>query len=90
MCHVHDLLGFIRSKRTAEQVNLPVGKPLLDDLVTGMLSLEDLAPRIRQLRQHQEQLQTTRWEMETVLSDRKVELGMMRPYQSMYWICEVY
>lgn len=44
-------------------------------LETGVLSLEDLAPRIRQLRQHQEQLQTTRWELENALSDKKVELA---------------
>ena len=48
---------------------------LYDALETGMLSLEDLAPRIRQLRKHQEQLQATRWELETALSDKKVELA---------------
>jgi len=48
---------------------------LYDALETGMLSLEDLAPRIRQLRQHQEQLQATKWELETTLSDRKVDLA---------------
>jgi len=48
---------------------------LYDALETGILSLEDLAPRIRQLRKHQEQLQATRWELETALSDKKVELA---------------
>ena len=50
---------------------------LYDALETGTLSLEDLAPRIQALRQRQEQLQTTRWELEQILSDRKVELADM-------------
>jgi site-specific DNA recombinase len=50
---------------------------LYDALETGTLSLVDLAPRIQALRQHQEQLQTTRWELELLLSDRKVELADM-------------
>jgi len=48
---------------------------LYDALETGTLSLEDLAPRIRQLRKHQEQLQATKWKLETALSDKKVELA---------------
>ena len=50
---------------------------LYDALETGTLSLGDLAPRIQALRQRQEQLQTTRWELEQILSDRKVELADM-------------
>jgi len=34
-----------------------------------------LAPRIQQLRQRQEQLQSKRWELEALLSDRRVELA---------------
>ena len=48
---------------------------LYDALETGTLSLEDLAPRIQALRQRQEQLLTTRWELESLLSDRRVELA---------------
>ncbi|MBA7701386.1 hypothetical protein ES703_110122 [subsurface metagenome] len=48
---------------------------LYDALETGTLSLEALAPRIQTLRQRQEQLQTTRWELEQILSDRRVELA---------------
>jgi site-specific DNA recombinase len=50
---------------------------LYEALETGTLSLEDLAPRIQALRQRQEQLQSTRWELEQILSDRKVELADM-------------
>jgi site-specific DNA recombinase len=50
---------------------------LYDALETGTLKLEDLAPRIQALRQRQEQLQTARWELEQILSDRKVELADM-------------
>ena len=47
---------------------------LYDALETGSLQLSDLAPRIQRLRQRQEQLHTARWELENLLSDRKVEL----------------
>jgi site-specific DNA recombinase len=50
---------------------------LYDALETGTLNLEDLAPRIQALRQRQEQLQSTRWELEQILSDRKAELADM-------------
>jgi site-specific DNA recombinase len=48
---------------------------LYDALETGSLKLADLAPRIQRLRQHQEQLNATRLELEGMLSDRKVELA---------------
>jgi len=47
---------------------------LYDALETGKLGLNDLAPRIQQLRYRQEQLQSRKWELETLLSDRRVEL----------------
>ena len=50
---------------------------LYDALETGKVSLDDLAPRIQQLRLRQEQLQVTRWELERLLSDRRVELADM-------------
>lgn len=48
---------------------------LYDALETGKIQLADLAPRIQQLRQRQEQLQATRLELEQELSDRRVELA---------------
>ncbi len=48
---------------------------LYDALETGKIQLADLAPRIQQLRQRQEQLQIARWGMEQQLSDRRVELA---------------
>jgi len=48
---------------------------LYDAIETGQIKLADLAPRIQQLRQRQEQLQSTRMELEIQLSDRRVELA---------------
>ncbi len=48
---------------------------LYDALETGTLTLGDLAPRIQALRLRQEQPQTAIWELDTLLSDRKVELA---------------
>ena len=48
---------------------------LYDALETGKLGLDDVAPRIQQLRYRQEQLQSRKWELETLLSDRRVELA---------------
>ena len=48
---------------------------LYDTLETGKLGLDDLAPRIQQLRHRQEQLQSRKWELEVRLSDRRVELA---------------
>ena len=46
-----------------------------DALETGKLGLDDLAPRIQQLKYRQEQLQSRKWELEALLSDRRVELA---------------
>ena len=48
---------------------------LYDALETGKLSLEDLAPRIQELRQRQQKLQASKWEAEALLSDRRVQLA---------------
>ena len=48
---------------------------LYDALETGKLGLDDLAPRIQQLRHQQEKLQSKKWELEAFLSDRRVELA---------------
>jgi len=48
---------------------------LYDAIETGKLNLDDVVIRIRDLRQHQEQLQTRRVEIESQISDRKVELA---------------
>jgi hypothetical protein len=48
---------------------------LYDAIETGKLNLDDVVIRIRELRQRQEQLQTKRLEIESQMSDRKVELA---------------
>jgi hypothetical protein len=48
---------------------------LYDALETGKIGPDDLAPRIQQLRHQQEQLQSTKRELEALLSDRRVELA---------------
>jgi len=48
---------------------------LYDAIETGKLNLGDVVVRIRNLRQHQEQLQAKRIEIESQMSDRKVELA---------------
>ena len=47
---------------------------LYDALETGKIELDDLSPRIRQLRQQQQQLQARKWELEALLADRHKEL----------------
>ena len=47
---------------------------LYDAVETGKLDLDDLALRIKELRQRQEQLQNRRIEIENQISDRRVEL----------------
>ncbi|MGD0780277.1 MAG: recombinase family protein [Dehalococcoidales bacterium] len=47
---------------------------LYDAIEAGKLNLDDLIVRIRDLRQRQEQLQAKRIEIESQMSDRKVEL----------------
>ena len=46
---------------------------LYDALETGKVDIEDLAPRIKELRFKHEQLQNRKYELECNLSDRKVE-----------------
>ena len=48
---------------------------LYDVIETGKLSLDNLAQRIRQLKERKEQLQTRKWELEWQLKDRKVEIA---------------
>ncbi len=48
---------------------------LYDAIETGKLTLDDVVVRIRDLRQRQEQLQAKRVEIESQMSDRKVELA---------------
>ena len=48
---------------------------LYDALETGKIQIADLTPRIQQLRQRREQLQTVKFELEQELSDRRVELA---------------
>jgi len=48
---------------------------LYDALETGKMGLDDLTPRIQQLRHRQEQLQSRKWELEALLSERRVELA---------------
>jgi site-specific DNA recombinase len=47
---------------------------LYDAVETGKMGLDDLAPRIREQRQRQEQLQAKRIEIEAGMSERRVEL----------------
>jgi site-specific DNA recombinase len=48
---------------------------LYDALETGKISLEDLSPRIQQLRDRQKQLHVAEWELEALLSNRRLELA---------------
>lgn len=48
---------------------------LYELLETGKLELADLAPRIKELRTRQEKLLATKVQLETSLSDRRVELA---------------
>ena len=48
---------------------------LYDALETGKVQIADLAPRIQQLRQRREELQSVKFELEQELSDRRVELA---------------
>ena len=41
----------------------------------GKIQLDDLAPRIQQLKQRRERLHPVRWEIEQQFSDRRVELA---------------
>ncbi len=55
---------------------------LYDAIETGKIKLDDLAPRIRELRDRQEKLLTRRSEIELAMSDRKVELADMKLVKS--------
>ncbi len=48
---------------------------LYDAPETGRMTMDDLAPRIQQLRDRQKQLLATRWELEALLADRHLELA---------------
>ena len=48
---------------------------LYDAMETGKPELNDLIPRIRELRERQDQLQASKYEIEAQMSDRKVELA---------------
>ena len=48
---------------------------LYDAMETGKIDLDDLAPRIHELRNRQEKLQARRAQIESFLSDRRVELA---------------
>lgn len=51
---------------------------LYDAIETGKLDLDDVVIRIRELRSRQDQLQARRIEIESQMSDRKVELSARR------------
>jgi len=48
---------------------------LYDALETGRLTINDLGPRIQELRERQKQLQAAKWETEALLADRRVALA---------------
>lgn len=48
---------------------------LYDAIETGKLTLDDLSPRIKQLKTRREQLEAKQWELEWQLKSRKVELS---------------
>jgi DNA invertase Pin-like site-specific DNA recombinase len=55
---------------------------LYDAVETGNINLNDLTPRIRELRSHQEKLLARRSELEIAISDRKVELADIKLVKS--------
>ena len=48
---------------------------LYDAVETGKLTLDDLSPRIKQLKERKDQLESHRWELDWQLKERKVELA---------------
>jgi site-specific DNA recombinase len=48
---------------------------LYDAIETGKLTLEDLAPRIKELKARKDTLEARKWELEWQLKERKVELA---------------
>jgi len=71
----HDELAIVINEITTVSGRLD---RLYDALETGKVDLDDLAPRIRDLRLQQEQLQNRKYELECYLSDRKVELADLK------------
>jgi len=67
--------------REEDGIAVRLGK-LYDAVETGKIKLDDLAPRIRELRDRQEKLLTRRCEIEIAMSDRKVELADMKLVKS--------
>jgi len=67
--------------REEDSISARLGK-LYDAVETGKINLDDLAPRIRELRDRQEKLLTRRSEIELAMSDRKVELADMKLVKS--------
>ncbi len=61
---------------------------LYDAIETGQIDLSDLAPRIRQLRDRQEKLNSRRIEVESLLSDRRVELA--DPLTVKYYVSDLH
>lgn len=51
---------------------------LYDALETGKIGLEDLVPRIQELRGRKEQLESKRLELDVLQSDRRVELASLK------------
>ena len=48
---------------------------LYDAIETGKLNLDDLSPRIKQLKERKERLEAQKWELEWQLKERRVELA---------------
>ena len=56
---------------------------LCDALETGKVTMDDLSPRIQELRERQKQLNAAKWELEALLADRHLELAdeeTVRPF----------
>jgi len=68
----HTRLSAIEAELTEVKHRL---ERLYDALETGKLGLEDLAPRIRVLRERQEQLQIARDEVQDILANRRVKIA---------------
>jgi uncharacterized protein involved in exopolysaccharide biosynthesis len=48
---------------------------LYDALETGKVTMDDLSPRIQELRERQKQLNAAKWELEALLADRHLEMA---------------
>ncbi len=67
--------------REEDNISARLGK-LYDAIETGKVNLDDLAPRIRELRSRLEKILARRNEIEIAMSDRKVELADMKLVKS--------